>query len=62
MGKVYQILKPVAEHDLFVSDLIMISKAVKESGFKQLGYLGVFRNDYMVTDDNQPKLVEMNTF
>ena len=61
MDKVYEILRPVAEQDEFISNLIKLSKSVKETGTKQLGYLGVLRVDYMVTDDNKPKLVEMNT-
>lgn len=33
----------------------------RNTEYTQLGYLGILRTDYMLSEDNQPKLVELNT-
>lgn len=62
MSKVYDLLNPIAKEDLFISSLIKMSKKVRDQkNIKQTGYLGVLRTDYMITEQNEPKLVELNT-
>ena len=61
IDKIYEILEPIVEVDPFIHSLIEVSKAVKESPYHQLGYMGILRTDYMISKDNTPKLVEMNT-
>lgn len=61
MDLIYEILGPISQSDPFIASLIETSKAVRETPYHQFGYLGILRMDYMVTQDKQPKLVEMNT-
>jgi len=62
ISKVHDLLEPIAKEDSFIASLIDISRKVQEQkDIKQTGYLGIMRTDYMVNNQNVPKLVELNT-
>ena len=61
IDKVYEILEPMLEVDPFILSLIEVSKSVRKCNYHQLGYCGILRTDYMISQDNTPKLVEVNT-
>lgn len=48
-------------NDEFILNLVNLSKEVNAHEIKQIGVLGINRVDYMITDQNVPKLVEVNT-
>lgn len=61
IDKVIALLGPLAKIDPFIASLIKITQEVQKQPYHQIGYLGILRTDYMVTEDKQPKLVELNT-
>lgn len=61
IDKIYEFLAPISESDEFIANLISIAKNVKRMPYEQIGYLGIMRTDYMITEENEPKLVELNT-
>ncbi|CAI2366756.1 unnamed protein product [Moneuplotes crassus] len=58
---VHEVLAPLSKIDPFIKNLLDTSIKAKETTYSQLGYLGVLRTDYMVDEEFQPKLVEINT-
>ena len=58
---IYEFLEPISKVDPFIGSLIKISHSVRKLPYSQLGYLGVWRTDYMTTEENEVKLVELNT-
>jgi len=61
IDKVIALLDPLAKIDPFIASLIKITQEVQKLPYHQIGYLGILRTDYMITDDKQAKLVELNT-
>mmetsp|Transcript_16109 Transcript_16109/g.15826 ORF Transcript_16109/g.15826 Transcript_16109/m.15826 type:complete len:371 (-) Transcript_16109:116-1228(-) len=60
--RVKELLSEIGEKDECIGNMLRISKAVEQSDYKQKGYLGIIRSDYMYdSETNEPKLIEVNT-
>ena len=60
--RVRELLSDLGEKDEFVGGMLKISHAVEKYPYKQKGYLGILRSDYMFDEETlEPKLIEFNT-